>query len=105
MRADHLEKLNLWFLEEVAALKAEGASDQDFKDPSIADLALRKIFEEHFEEIRLDQDLTDATFALVSSRASPLDLREIAAQARKQGNLPIGTFLELIADHREEVIP
>ena len=101
MRPDHLEKLNLWFLEEMAAVEADGASEQDFKDPCVADLALRKIFEEHFEEIRIDPDLTAATFAVVSNRASPSDLREIAAQARERGNLGIGYYLKLIADYRE----
>jgi hypothetical protein len=101
MRADHLEKINSWFLEEIAAVKAEGASVEDFEDPAIADLTLRKIFEEHFDEIRADTDLADETFVVVSDQASPLDLRRVAAQAREQGNLGIGHYLELIADHRE----
>jgi hypothetical protein len=100
MKPDHLEKLNTWFMEKMAAVEAEGASKQDFEDPAVADLALRKIFEEHFEEIRIDQDLTDETFAVVSNQASPADLRELAMQAR-EGDLAIGHYLELIADHRE----
>jgi hypothetical protein len=101
MRADHLEKINTWFLEEIAAVKAEGASVEDFEDPAVADLTLRKIFEEHFEEIRTDADLADETFVVVSDQASPLDLRKIALQAREQGNLGIGHYLELIAAYRE----
>ena len=101
MRPDHLEKLNQWFMVEIAALKTEGASEQDFKDPAVADLALRKIFDAHFEQIRSDRDLTDEIFAVVSNQAFPSDLREIAEQAREQGNLGIGHYLELVAAHRE----
>jgi hypothetical protein len=46
MRPDHLEKINSWFMEGIAAVKAEGASIEDFEDPSVADLTLRRIFEE-----------------------------------------------------------
>jgi hypothetical protein len=101
MRPEHLEKLNEWFTEQIAALKAEGASEQDFKDPSVADLALRRIFEEHFEEIRNDPGLTDEIFAVVSDQTCPSDLRKVALQAREQCNLGIGHYLQLIADYRE----
>ena len=101
MRADHLEKINSWFMEEIAAVKAEGGSVADFEDPSVADLALRKIFEEHFDEMRNDSGLIDETFAMVSTQAYPFDLREIAEQAQKQGNLEIGHYLKLTADYRE----
>ena len=101
MKPDYLEKLNLWFLQEMAAVKAEGASDKDFEDPAVADLARRKVFEEHFDEIEADVDLADEAFAAVSDKTSPLDLRKIAVQARDQGNLKIGHYLELIADYRE----
>ena len=87
-------------MEEIAVVKAEGASVEDFEDPSVAGLTLRKIFEEHFEEMRNDSGLIDETFAMVSNQASPLDLREIAAQA-KQENLEIGHYLELVAQYRE----
>jgi hypothetical protein len=81
MRPDHLEKISSWFMEEIEELKAKGAGEQELKDPAVADLALRKIFEEHFDGIRIDPDLTDETFAIASSQASPQDLREVAAQA------------------------
>ena len=88
-------------MEQIEALKGEGASEQELNDPAVADLALRKIFEEHFDEMRNDSGLIDETFATVSTEASPLDLREIARQAQKQGNLRIGHYLKLIADYRE----
>ena len=87
-------------MEEIAVVKAEGASVEDLHDPSVADLTLRKIFEEHFEEMRDDSGLIDDTFAMVSDHASPLELREIAVQA-KQENLEIGHYLELVAQYRE----
>jgi hypothetical protein len=104
MRADHLAKINSWFMEGIAAVKEKGASVEDFEDPPVADLALRKIFEEHFDEMRNDSELIDEAFAVVSNHASPLDLRAIATQAQKQGNLEIGHYLKLIADYRENQI-
>jgi hypothetical protein len=104
MRAEHLEKMNSWFMEEMAAIKAEGASAEDFEDPSVADLTLRKIFEEHFDEMQNDSELTEDAFAMVSSQASPLDLREMAKQAQEHGNLRIGYYLQLIANYRENQI-
>ena len=88
-------------MEQIEALKAEGASERELEDPAVADLALRKIFEEHFEEIRADSELTDETFAMVSTQASPEDLREIAAQARGEGRSGIGHYLDAIADFRD----
>ena len=87
-------------MEQMEALKTEGASDKEFEDPAVADLALRKIFEAHFDEIRTDPELSDETFAVVSSQASPEELREIATQARKEGSSAIGYYLDVIADFR-----
>jgi hypothetical protein len=101
MKPDHLEKINSWFLEGIEGLKAEGASEQELNDPAVADLALRKIFEEHFDEMQNDSEFADEAFAIVSNHASPLDLRTVATQAQKQGNLQIGHYLKLIADYRE----
>ena len=87
-------------MEQIEALKTEGASEQELNDPAVAELALRKIFEEHFDEIRIDPDLTDETFAVVSNQASPGDLREIAAQAREEDLSAIRYYLDVIADFR-----
>lgn len=100
MRPEHLNRINSWFLEEMATVRSE----KDFEEGALADLALRRVFGEHFEEIRYDQDLVDETYAMVSFRASPSDLRELAAQAREQGNLGIAYYLDLIANYREEVV-
>ena len=103
MKPDHLKKINSWFLEEIAIVETEGASIEDFEDPSVADLALRKIFEGHFDEMRDDSGLIDETFAMVSTQASPFALRELAQQA-KQENLQIADYLELVANYRENQI-
>ena len=88
-------------MEQMEALKIQGASQQELNDPAVADLALRRIFEEHFDEIRPDPDLTDETFAMVSSQASPQGLREIAGQAREERISGIAYYLDVIADYRE----
>ena len=102
MRSDRLEKLNVWFAEQLAALKTEGANEKELKDPALADLALRKIFEEHFDELRSDEEFIEEAFEVVSDDTYPDDLRKIAAQAKEHGNLEIGRYLELIADCREK---
>ncbi len=102
MRPDHLEKLNLWFTEPLAALKAEGASERDLKAGDVADLALRRIFEEHFDQLRGDEEFMKEAFAALSEKTLPEDLRQLAIQARTLGNLEIGPYLDLIASYREE---
>jgi hypothetical protein len=102
MRRDHLEKINSWFMEQIEALKTEGASEEELNDPAVADLAFRKIFEEHFDDIRTDPALTDETFAVVSNQASPEELREIAAQAREECASKLGHYLDMIAGFRAE---
>jgi hypothetical protein len=101
MRPEHLLKLNDWFMEQIAVVKAEGASESDFEDGAVADLALRKIFQEHFEELRFDEGFIDEAFAVVSSKTSPMYLRGVANQARGQGDLEIGHYLDLVANYRE----
>lgn len=91
----------MWFAEQLAALKVKGATEKELKDPALADLALRKIFEEHFDQLRQDEEFIKEAYDVVSERTHPDDLREMAAQARKQGELEIGSYLELIADYRE----
>jgi hypothetical protein len=92
--------MNQWFLEEFAMLKKESAGEFDREDPTFVDLALSKIFEEHFSEIEVENDFIEEAFILVFHKTPPWDLRDIAAEAREQ-DLQIGHYLELIADHRE----
>ena len=89
-------------MEQIEGHKVEGASEEELNDPAAADLALRKIFEEHFDEIRTDPDLTDEAFAVVSNQASPDELREIAVQAREEGGSKLGHYLDMIAGFRAE---
>jgi hypothetical protein len=102
MRADHLARLNNWFMEQLAVVKAEGVSERDFEDGAVADLGLCKIFQEHFEELRFDEEFIDEAFAVVSSKTSPSYLRGVATQGRDQGEFGIGYYLDLIADDREK---
>ena len=44
MTPDNLEKLNGWFMEQIAALKAEGASEQDFEDSFCCRFSLAQDF-------------------------------------------------------------
>jgi hypothetical protein len=78
-------------------LKSEKADEG-----TLADLALRRVFGERFEEIRCAQDLIEETYAIASDKTSPSDLREIALQARNQGKSGLAYYLEVVADHREE---
>src|SRR5215472_13410402 len=101
MRSDRLEKLNVWFAEQLAALKRKDG-EKELKDSALADLAQRKIFEEHFDELRTDEEFIEEAFEVVSDDTHPDDLRKIAAQAKEHGNLEIGRYLELITDYREK---
>ena len=90
-------------MEQMEELKAQGASEQELNDPAVADLALRKIFGAYFDEIRPDPELTDETFAIVSTHASPEELREIATQAREEDLSAIRYYLDAIADFRDSL--
>ena len=46
MKGHYLKKLNAWFMEGNATVRTEGASEQKLMDPAVADLVLRRIFEE-----------------------------------------------------------
>jgi hypothetical protein len=71
------------------------------RQAAVADLALRRIFEAHFEEIRIDPELLDEIFAIASTQASSEELRDIAAQARAEGSSGIGYYLDEIASFRD----
>ena len=101
MKPDHLDKIATWFLERMAATKSEKTGEQDLEEGVLADLALRRVFGQYFEQIRYERDLLEETYAITSDRASPSDLREIASQAREQGKSGLGYYLEAIADYRD----
>src|SRR6516225_4640237 len=105
MKGHYLKKLNAWFMEGIATVRTEGASEQKLMDPAVADLVLRRIFEEYFQHLRLEYQFIREVFAVVSDKTGPDHLRRIATQARKEGDLEIGDYLELIAQYREELAP
>jgi len=85
----------------LAAARSEKTGGQDLEEGALADLALRRVFGEHFEEIRYQQDLLEEAYAITSHRTSPSVLRDLASQAREQGKSGLGYYLETIADYRD----
>ena len=101
MKPDHLDKIGAWFLEQMAAAESEKTGEQDLEEGALADLALRRVFGQHFEEIRYQRDLLEDTYAITSQRTSSSVLREVASQAREEGKSGLGYYLEAIADYRD----
>jgi hypothetical protein len=101
MKPEYLDQLNAWYHEEVDALKANGATEPHFKEPVFAQLVIKKIIENHSDEIPADQEFAESVFLMMFDKASPSTLRRMAAQEREQGNLDIAYNLEVIADQRE----
>jgi hypothetical protein len=94
-------QLDVWCSEEVNALKAKGASDEDLKEPAFAGLALRTVLGKHADQIRSDPGFRKAVFRLVFEKATPELLRAWAKRERADGNLEIAYRFEQIADQRE----
>jgi hypothetical protein len=94
-------QLDVWCSEEVDALKAKGASDEDLKEPAFAKLVLRTVLEKHTDEIRANREFAKAVLRWVFERATPALLRAWAKRERAEGNLEIAYRLEEIADQRE----
>ena len=55
MEPEYHNQLNAWCSEEVDALKAKGATDEDLKAPAFTRLVLRTVLEKHADEIRAIQ--------------------------------------------------
>ena len=94
-------QLDVWCSEEVEALKAKGATDEDLKEPAFARLVVRTVLEKHAGEIRSDPGFRQAVFRLVFEKATPELRRAWAKRERAEGNLEIAYRFEQIADHRE----
>ena len=101
MEPEYHNQLNAWCSEEVDALKAKGATDEDLKAPAFARLVLRTVLEKHASQIRSDPGLRKAVFRLVFEEATPELLRAWAKRERAGGNLEIAYRFEQIADQRE----
>jgi hypothetical protein len=94
-------QLDVWCSEEVEALKAKGATDEDLKEPAFARLVVRTVLEKHAGEIRSDPGFRKVVLRLVFEKATPALLRAWAKRERAEGNLEIAYRFEQIADHRE----
>ena len=55
-------QLDAWCSEQIDALKAKGATDEDLKEPAFARLVLRTVLEKHAGEIRSDPGFRKAVF-------------------------------------------
>jgi hypothetical protein len=101
MKPEYLDRLNVWCEEEMASLRVKGATEQDFKEPVLANAILKTILGKHSDKIRSNKEFAMAIFLVFFKNLSPSEVRKMAAKDRADGNLEIAYNLELIADHRE----
>jgi hypothetical protein len=94
-------KLNAWCEEEIASLKAKGASEADLQEPAFANLVLQRTLGSHSDEIRADPEFAKAIFLMAHDEVSPEYLRKWAAQEREKGNLDMAYDIEVLADKCE----
>ncbi|HXM04230.1 MAG TPA: hypothetical protein VN939_16590 [Chthoniobacterales bacterium] len=101
-KAEHLDRLNLWYEEELAAFKAKGATDDFLTEPAFADLVLAQVLKKHEDEIRADKELTEGLFmALCFDKATPAYFRKMATEYREQGYAELAYNCGVCADRRE----
>jgi hypothetical protein len=62
---------------------------------------LKTVLEKHADEIRTDRKFAKAVFAMVVKKATPQQLRRLAARDRENGNIELAYYSEMIADQRE----
>lgn len=102
MKPVYLAQLNTWCVEEINALKAKGATDADLQEPAFAILLFQQIAEHHSDQIRADPEFSEVVFHLFFDKASPAELRKLAAEYRlKERHRHLAYDLEVEADKRE----
>ena len=79
-------QLDVWCSEEVDALKAKGASDEDLKEPAFAMLVLRTVLAKYADEIRSNPGFRKAVFRLVFEKATPELLRAWAKREHAESS-------------------
>jgi len=80
MKPEYHQQIRAWISEEIAALRARGATDADMHEEAFIALIGEKILEHHWDEIHA---------ALITKglrTASPETLRQQAALSRERGN-------------------
>jgi hypothetical protein len=101
MKREYIAKLNAWYHEEVDALKAKGATEALFVEPVFVQMVMKKLLENHSDEIDADPQFREEVSFLLIDNASPSVLRKMAAQLREQGDHDLAYSYEVIADQRE----
>ena len=51
MKPEHHQQIRTWISEEIAALRAQGATDVDTREEAFIPLVSKKILEHHWDEI------------------------------------------------------
>ena len=100
MKPEHDQQIRAWIGEEIAALRARGATDADMHEEAFIALVGEKILEHHWDEIHAVPELSKALIAQGLRAASPETLRQQAAIARELGNADLADYLEKLADER-----
>src|ERR1700751_2026348 len=100
MKPEHHQQIRAWIGEEIAALRARGATNADMHEEAFIALVSKKILEHHWDEIHADPELSKALITQGLRTASPETLRKEAALSREQGNADLAYYLEELADGR-----
>jgi hypothetical protein len=100
MRPEHHQQIRTWISEEIAALRAQGATDVDMREEAFIPLVSKKILEHHWDEIHAVPELSKALIAQGLRTASPARLRQQAAISRELGNVDLAFYLEELANDR-----
>ncbi len=100
MKPEHHQQIRAWISEEIAALRARGATDADMHEEAFIALVGEKILEHHWDEIHAAPELSKALITKGLRTASPETLRQQAALSRERGNADLAYYLEELADDR-----
>ncbi len=100
MKPEHHQQIRAWISEEIAALRAQGATDADMHEEAFIVLVGEKILEHHWNEIHDAPELSKALITKGLRTASPETLRQQAALSRERGNADLAYYLEELADDR-----
>jgi propanediol dehydratase small subunit len=100
MRPEQHQQIRTWISEEIAALRARGATDVDMHEAAFIPLVSKKVLEHHWDEIRAAPELSKALIIQGFRTASSATLRQQAAIARELGNADLAYYLEGLADDK-----
>ena len=81
MKPEHHQQIRVWISEEIAALRARGATDADMHEEAFIALVGEKILEHHAAP-----ELSKALIIKGLRTASPETIRQQAALSRERGN-------------------